>query len=126
MTPAEALADLRYYLRAWRAWVRAWRAPLGFPSAVAWLRIMPPTPQWGSDDTDPEVDAYILRVINSEIENLPAEKRAALRFTYLNEGLPAVFRSGRLSREELRRLCDEAEVEMVPRLRVRGIVLGGA
>ena len=121
-----ALADLRFYLRAWRAWTRAWRAPLGLPSAVAWLKVMPPTPAWSYDDTDPEVDSFILRAINAEVESLPVAQRAAVRLMYLNEVLPSVFRSARLSQNELRRLCSEAEAEMIPRLRVRGVVLGGA
>ena len=87
---------------------------------------MPPTPAWSYDDTDPEVDSFVLRAINAEIESLPVNKRAAVRQTYLNEILPSVFRSGHLSQEEVRRLCTEAEVEMIPRLRVRGVVLGGA
>ena len=121
-----AVDDLRYYLRAWRSWTRAWRAPLGLPSSVAWLRIMPPTPAWSCEDTDPEVDGFILRTLNAVIESLPANKRAAVRITYLNETLPASFRSGRMSHDELRRLCSEAAVEMIPKLRVRGVLLGGS
>ena len=121
MTAVENAVDhLRYYLRAWRAWVRAWRAPLGFPSAVPWLRVMPPTPAWGYDDTDPDVDHFILRAINAEVESLPPRKRAAVRQIYLNETLIYT----RSTPDEIRRLCDEAETEMVPRLRVRGVVLG--
>ena len=119
-----ALDDLRYYLRAWRSWVRAWRAPLGYPSAVPWLRVIPPTPAWSCDDSDPDVDAFILRAINAEVESLPPTKRAAVRLTYLNETLPSVFRGARFDQVEARRLCAEAEVEMIPRLRVRGVVLG--
>lgn len=119
------LEQLRQYLRAWRGWMRAWRAPLGLPGAVPWLRVMPPTPAWSCEDTDGGVDGYIMRAINAEVDSLPVRKRAALRFIYLNEDLPCVFRSNRLTPNELRTLCAEAEVEMIPRLRGRGVVLGG-
>ena len=117
---SRSLDELRYYLRAWRSWVRAWRAPLGLPSSVAWLGVMPPTPAWDVDDADPNVDSFILRAIDAEIESLPPNKRAALRKYYLNEALS----QHRLPPEELRRLCAEAESEMIPRLRARGVVLG--
>lgn len=128
-----SLDDLRYYLRAWRAWVRSWRAPLGVPSATPIVQLMRPVVAWDSsadqhaqaDEIADEVGGHILRAIDAEVESLPTLKRAALRLVYLNEVLPAVFHSGRMSREEVRRLCAEAEVEMVPRLRVRGVVLGG-
>lgn len=121
-----ALSDLRYYLRAWCRWVRAWRAPLGLPSAVNWVTHIIPTVSGGETISD-EVDSEILHVLDAEIESLPTLKRAAVRLTYLREepGM-AVFRSGRMNDVEMRRLCAEAEVEMVPRLRVRGVVLGGS
>jgi hypothetical protein len=78
----------------------------------------------GSDE-DYEVDSHILRAIDAEVESLPALARAAMRLVYLNEVLPEVFRSRRMSREEAVRLTDKAESDMIPRLRVRGVVLGG-
>lgn len=121
-----ALSDLRYYLRAWCRWVRAWRAPLGLPGAVNWVTHIIPTVSGGETISD-EVDGEILHILDAEIESLPAMKRAAIRLTYLREepGM-AVFRSGRMTVLEAKRLCAEAEVEMIPRLRVRGVVLGGA
>jgi pyruvate-formate lyase-activating enzyme len=83
---------------------------------------MTPTPAWNCDDADPNVDSFILRAIDAEVESLPPRKRAAVRQYYLNETLTGP----KSTREELRRLCDEAEEEMVPRLRQRGVVLGDA
>ncbi len=122
-----AVDDLRHYLRAWSRWVRAWRAPLGIPSTVAIVsRMIPTVDSWSShEDTDETIEAHILREVDREIERLPPNQRAAVRLTYLNETLPAVFRSARMSQEEVRRLCNLAEAEMVPRLRIRGVVLGG-
>lgn len=77
------------------------------------------------EDIDEQVDNHVMHALDREIENLPADKRAAVKLVYLNEILPAVFRSLRWQRETVNRLCSEAEVEMIPRLRVRGVVLGG-
>lgn len=120
-----ALEHLRYLMRCWRRWIKSWRAPLGYPSQVTWARIMPPTPAWDSSDMDEEVDEFVLRAIDAEVESLPALARAAVRLVYLNEVLPDVFRSKRLSDQEARRLTNQAEIEMVPRLRARGVVLDG-
>lgn len=128
-----SLEDVRYYLWAWRRWISGWRAPLGFPGAIPTARLMVPTVAWDStdnagaeaDEIADEIGGHILRAVDAEVESLPANKRAAVRLTYLNEALPAVFRSCRMERDEVRRLCAEAEVEMVPKLRIRGVVLGG-
>lgn len=120
-----ALEDLRFYLRAWRRWVRNWAAPLGYPPEAPFVRSMRPTVAPDGADQDQEVDGFILRTIDAQIESLPARKRAAVRLIYLNETLPAVFNSCRMTMQEARRLTSEAELEMVPLLRVRGVVLGG-
>ena len=120
-----ALADMRYYLRAWRRWVRAWSAPLGYPSQAPFVRAMKPVVAWDGSDAEIEVDQWILRAVDTEIEGLEPRKRAAVRLVYLNEILPAVFRSLRITEQEARKIVDLAEVEMIPRLRVRGVVLGG-
>jgi len=120
-----ALADVRYFLRLWRRWVRSWRAPLGYPSQVAWIRVMPPTPAWDASDMDDEVDEGIMRAVDAAVESLEWRKRASVRLIYLNEVLPAVFRSNRLTEKEARRLTDQAEVELIASLRIRGVVVGG-
>ena len=114
---ARPIEELQFYLRAWRAWVRAWRAPLGAPSAVPWLGVIKATPSWESED-DSGVDSFILRAVDAEVESLPPHKRAAVRQYYLNEALTS------MPRETLKALCDEAEAEMIPKLRIRGVVLG--
>lgn len=120
-----ALQDLRYYLRSWRRWVRAWRAPLGLPSAIPLVGKMVPSVSAYDEIEEEEINAVVMRQIDAEVESLPADKRAAVRLVYLNEVLPAVFRSARWSKDRVYRLCDQAEVEMVPKLRARGVVLGG-
>jgi hypothetical protein len=120
-----ALEELRYLLTQWRRWVRGWQAPLGYPSASPFVRIMRPSVAWDGTDQEAETDQWILRAVDAEIESLGSLKRAAVRLVYLREVMPAAFRSGRLSMEEAVRLCNEAEVEMIPGLRKRNVVLGG-
>lgn len=120
-----ALEHLRYYMKAWRRWIRKWAAPLGYPSQCTFVRHMKPTVAWDGSDQDEEVDDFILRAIDAQVESLEARPRAAVRLVYLNEVLPAVFSSNRMSMEEAVRLTNLAEVEMIPLLRVRGVVLGG-
>jgi ABC-type lipopolysaccharide export system ATPase subunit len=71
-----------------------------------------------------EIESHILHAIEAVVDSLPGNKRAAVRLVYLREEV-AVFRSLRMSLEEAVRLCNEAEVEMIPKLRARGVVLGG-
>lgn len=119
------LNDLRYYLRAWSRWVRAWRAPLGLPSCVSMVgQMLPSVSGWSHDeDIDDSINAHVLREIDREIERLPALERAAVKLFYLNEVLPAVFRSNRMTMVQMRELCIRAEREMLPKLIVRGVVL---
>lgn len=121
-----ALQDLRYYLRAWRRWVRAWRAPLGYPSAVPFVMEMMPGVSAYDEIEEDDITAIVMRSIDAEVESLESDKRAAVRMVYLNEVMPAVWRSARWPQEKVYRLCDQAELEMIPRLRLRGVVLGGS
>jgi len=131
-----ALSDLRYYLLAWRQWLRSWRPALGYPSETPMVRLMRPVVAWGNSDDGGEfhdlterVDQHVLRVIDTEVENMRHVKPNwyhALRVVWLREDGPAVWRSNRLSMEDVARLADAAEIELIPRLRAKGVVLGGA
>lgn len=77
------------------------------------------------EDIDESLDTWIMKKLDAEIQNLSAEQRAALRLSYLNEILPAVFRSARWDRRTFNKLVAEAELELIPRLRAKGVVLGG-
>lgn len=74
---------------------------------------------------DEEVEGWIMRAVDASVEDLEPVKRASVRLVYLNEILPAVFRSNRISESEARRLTYDAEVELIPKLRLRGVVVGG-
>lgn len=121
----DGVDDLQHYLRAWSRWTRAWRAPLGYPTQAPFVRAMPATPAWGTEDSDPEVDGEIMRHINSVVEGLSNVKNAAVRLIYLRETMAAVFQSTRMPIWQVKTICQEAEVEMVPKLRARGVILGG-
>jgi hypothetical protein len=132
--PDRALDDLRYYLKCWRRWVRSWRPALGFPPEwpMARIPVNPPIACGNIDDAleepyryEEDIEDSILRAVDAEVESLPNMKRVAVRLIYLREQGPAVYRSGRMSVEEAYRICNQAELEMIPRLRVRGVVLGG-
>lgn len=130
-----ALEELRHYLTSWRRWERAWKPKLGYPSA--WPMASIPSKAAVScgnmDDALEEpyryeeaIEGHILKAIHAVVESLPANKRAAVRLIYLREEPgKAVFRSGRMTLEEATRLCNEAEIEMIPKLRARGVLLGG-
>lgn len=105
--------------------MRNWSAPLGYPSQCTFVRVMRPSVAWDGSDTEQEVDQWILRAVDTEVEGLPSRQRAAVRLVYLNETGPEVFSSSRMTPGEAHRLTAEAEVEMIPRLRIRGVVLGG-
>jgi hypothetical protein len=128
-----ALDDLRYYLRAWRWRSRQWGAKLGYPTQSPFVRVMRPVVSWDSvdnpnntaDDTYEQVSSFILGAIDAVVDGLPTLKRAAVRLTYLRETDYAVYKSNRMDEKECRRLCDEAELEMIPLLRAKGVVLGG-
>lgn len=111
-----------------------WRPKLGYPPEAPYVRLMRPAVSVGNAednyadsywDSSEEADEWILKAIDAEVESLDAIKRAAVRMVYLREIGPAVFRLNRISMEEAARLCDLAELEMVPRLRAKGVVLGG-
>lgn len=127
-----AIADLQHYLRAWRWRQKRWDAKLGYPSQCTFVRCMRPVVAWDSTD-DPNatmdeafdsVSTFILDAIDAEVDRLPTPQRAAIRLIYLRETDYAVYRSGRMDLREAARLCSEAEAALVPKLRVRGVVLG--
>ena len=128
-----AQRDVQYYLRAWRRWVRSWTPALGYPHEAPFVKHMVPVVSWDSsedqlaqaDEADQQVAEFVLRAVDTEVEALATLKRAAVRLIYLNETAPAVFRSGRMSLERAAYLCEVAELEMIPGLRLRGVILGG-
>lgn len=119
-----ALDHVRYLLKMWRRWIGGWKAPLGYPSKVPWIRVMPPTPAWDGSDMDEEVAGWIMRAVDASVESLHPRQRAAVRLIYLNEVLPAVFRSVRMTQQEAKRLTVEAEYELIHKLKARDVVLG--
>jgi len=86
--------------------------------------------EWGDPDagfheTSEDVDENILKSLDACVESLTPMKKAAVRLIYLRETY-SVYHSGRMSDERAASLCDEAERELIPMLRAKGVVLGGA
>lgn len=106
---------------------------MGYPHEAPFVKQMVPVVAWDSsvdqraeaDQAEAQVEDFILRAVDTEVEGLPTMKRAAVRLIYLREMAPAVFRSGRMTLEEAAMLCNAAEIEMIPRLRVKGVMIGG-
>lgn len=129
----DALADLQHYLRAWAWKSRQWRAKLGYPPQSPFVRVMRPVVAWSSsedlmaetDEAFDKVSGFIFDAIDAEVDRLPALKRAALKLTYLREVDYAVYRSNRMTNREARQMAREVELELIPKLRARGVVLGG-
>ena len=124
---------MRYYLRAWAWRSRQWRARLGYPPQSPIVRVMRPVVAWSSsedqsaeaDEAYDDIAVFIFDAIDAEVDRLQSLKRAALKLIYLREVDYAVYHHNRMSMQEAKRLAGEAELELVPKLRVRGVVLGG-
>lgn len=119
-----SIEDVRYYLRAWRSWCLAWRPRLGYPQSCL-TDLMIPAAAWDSDDDmqaeateiDEQVGEYILHRVEQSVEALPKRKRQCVRFVYLREHCEIPVR-------DCRRLCAEAERDLIPMLRSRNILVG--
>lgn len=120
-----ALDDLRYYLRQWRRWLRAWRPNLGYPHSANFVSQMIPVVAEDEDDAE-QVDPFIMQSIDAEIANLPKLSQVAVRLVYLRE-IPgmATITNNRLPLADARKVAESAERELLPKLRKRGVVLGG-
>ncbi len=78
-----------------------------------------------ADEAYDDIAVFIFDAIDAEVDRLQSLKRAALKLIYLREVDYAVYHHNRMSMQEAKRLAGEAELELVPKLRVRGVVLGG-
>lgn len=97
------------------------------------VRVMVPVVSWSSsedqlaeaDEAFDKVSSFVFDAIDAEVDRLPAIKRAAIKLTYLREVDYAVYHSNRMTNREARRMAREVEPELIPKLRARGVVLGG-
>lgn len=122
----DPLPRVRALLREWVQYRRRWAPHIGLPGAVAWLdQVRGGVDQWTEgEDYDAKIYANDMRQVDQAINNdLTTEHRHAIFVVYLNEIGPAVWRSGRKSMKDIRVLCDQAEVRLVPILRRRDVVL---
>ena len=78
-----------------------------------------------TDEAFDKVSSFVFDAIDAEVDRLPTMKRAALKLIYLREVDYAVYQSNRMTTSEAHRYTRDVEIELIPRLRARGIVLGG-
>ena len=122
MTDRRSLEDVRYYLRAWRSWCLAWRPRFGVQSC---LDMLEGPPAWDSDEDqtaeaterDAEIGEYILHRVDQCVDSLPKRKRVCVRHVYLREACDVPVR-------DARRICQEAEHDLVPMLRHSNVLVG--
>jgi hypothetical protein len=75
-----------------------------------------------AEDYDERIYACQMRHIDQAVRSLSSDHQHAINVEYLNELGPAVWRSARKTKEEVRMLCVAAEHALVPLLRRRDVV----
>jgi len=124
-SPGDALRVVQELLRDWARWKRRWRPKLGYPNAVPYLDSVRGTVDGYAEDEDYDqrVDAIAMRHLDHAIEHdLTSAQRIAVSVAYLNEVGPAVWRSGRISKEQAAALRADAETILVASLRKRCVL----
>jgi hypothetical protein len=120
-----------YYLPMWSEWCQLTTLSRGLPSEVPFTEYMRPTVrQFDETDWLKKIDAEACRIVDQAVDELTGRgithARAALAVRYLNARGAAVFRSGRLLElkpDQVEDLCDQAERELVPICKRRGLLL---
>jgi hypothetical protein len=123
---ANPVDTVRALLREWTAYRRRWSPDIGYPHAVPWLdEVRGSVDGWTEGaDYDLKIKANEMRQVDEAVRlELSHDHQHAIFVVYLNEVGPAVWRSARKPMPEIRRLCEEAELRLVPLLRRRDIAL---
>ncbi len=123
---ARQLRAVRQLLYQWSRWDRRWSVKLGYPSAVPYVDGIKGTinSYMEGEDYDQVIDTATMRSVDKAIQDdLTRAQSIAVRITYLNEIGPAVYRSNRIPREQVKRLCEEAELALIPAFRRRNVKL---
>ena len=124
MQTTDLLGIVRGLLKDWVRYRRGWRPDNGYPHAVPWIdQVKGHFDSWTEgDDYDIRIHATNMRHVDEAINALPNEFRHALFVVYLNEAGPAVWRSNRMSMEQIKGLCVRAEGLLIPALRRRDVL----
>jgi len=106
-------------------WRRAWRPHLGFPRAVPYLHLMKGQVSFNTEaeDYDEAISEHAMKAVDRALGQLEAKHRHAIQVIYLREDVAAVFRSGRITLDQCRRLAKEAETLLIPILRKDDVFL---
>lgn len=122
------IESVRELLREWFRWKRSWMPDLGVPHSVPYVDAMLGSrPMDGYDDPDGDdarIHAWTMRHVDQAVEkDLTRPQQIAVRMTYLREAGPAVWRSNRIPREQVKTLCQEAEIALIAALKRRDVRL---
>lgn len=118
------LESVRWLLREWVRYRRRWTPQIGYPAAVSWIdRVKGHFDGWTEgEDYDNRIHAAQMRHVDQAVRALAVDLQHAINVIYLNEIGPEVWRSGRKPRSEIVRLCEQAELALVPVLRRRDVI----
>lgn len=122
---AQELRALHQLLLQWVRWRRRWRPHLGYPRAVPYLDGMKPGVSFNTEaeDYDEAISRHEMKAIDKAMAQLEPKHRHALQVVYLREEIAAVFRSARMPMTQVRALCSEAEILLIPLLRRQDVRL---
>jgi hypothetical protein len=122
------LERLRDYLRDFATCHLNWSQERGYPRSVPYLAQMRPGVA-DSSELREGPDPFVMGVIDSCIQDLRKripEALPVLLVRYLNKDGPSVYRHGRLQNltpEETDAIADRAELELVPMVKRKGVIL---
>lgn len=127
-TTNSELDSVRYHLRKWVGWKRGWFPYLGAPSSVPYVDSMRGSrPMDGYDDPDGDdarIHAETMRQVDQAIErDITHDQKHGILVVYMREAGPAVWRSNRKPMSEIKRLCWDGELALIPAFRRRNIPL---
>lgn len=131
LTTGDAHLDrLRVYLSDWQEWEQRFRVDLGVPNAAAWSKYMDGQFAEVERSDGSTINVEAMRIIDRGMDELAQAKpelSIAIRWRYLNINVDAhVFRFKRLaglSLTQLDDMADEAERELLPIVKRKGLVL---
>lgn len=121
---SDPLATVRMLLSEWARYRRGWKPDNGYPKAVPWLdHVRGHVDGWTQDeDYDAALYAMRMRHVDQAVKNLLVDQQHAIGVVYLNEIGPLVWRSNRKPMNEIRAICERAEVALIPVFRRRDLI----
>ena len=69
------------------------------------------------------IQSATMRSLSACIRQLNGHQINSINVIYLRELGPAVWRSGRISRSQIKRICDEAEIALISLMKKADVLL---